>query len=409
MAQETGTKPETFGENGTTPPSEEAPRRSLREVAEEAYEEVETGADDGPDGSEDPDRSQPPVDGDPRQRDEYGRFVAKAEEPGEAAAVTPPSPDDVSGTQAKTAPTQPREGEAAAAPANWSAEDRATFDKLPPEGKAFLARRHSEMEGEFQRRVQQVGGAAQFAESLRPIFDDPVIQGSIKQAGISPHDAIHQWAGMHRRAYHPDPQERVNLLVEIAQNIGLNPAAIFATPSRPGQGGPQLTEEDLKDPVIRHFADQLGQISHANQQLRGELQQIRTSSAQQAKDETLKVTRWGIDTFAEEKGQDGKPLHPHFDAVLPQLLTLYKADPAIDLREAYETAVWMHPEIRKTFAETERARAQTQQANQRGAAAARLNIKGRPPTGAPTSKPNGAEAPKSLRDAIEATADEIGF
>lgn len=411
MAQEQGPKPETFGESGTTTPSEEAPRKSLREIAEEAYDEVEDLADGGPDDSSDPDLREPPVDDGGVRRDAHGRFAPKGEEPGVAAPPQEPSPDTTaSGTQPPIQPTQPLTGEAAGAPANWGAEDRAAFDKLAPEGKQFLLKRHSEMEGEFQRRVQAVGGAAQFAESLRPIFDDQVIAQSLQQTGLSPHDAIHQWAGMHRRAYHPNPQERVNLLVEIAQNIGLNPAAIFATQSRPGQTGtPQLSEEDLKDPVIRHFADQLGQISNVNQQLRGELQQIRQSEQRAAQDQALKVTRWGIDSFADEKGSDGKPTHPHFDAVLPQVIELFRANPERDIKEAYETACWMNPEIRKAIATAEAARAQQQQSNQRGAAAARLNVRSRPPTGT-LAKPNGAaEGPRSLRETIDASADEIGF
>ena len=53
MAIETGPKPENMsGANGTTQPSSEPAPKSLREIAEAAYDEVESGAgpDDGDDG-----------------------------------------------------------------------------------------------------------------------------------------------------------------------------------------------------------------------------------------------------------------------------------------------------------------------------------------------------------------------
>ena len=37
--------------------------------------------------------------------------------------------------------------------------------------------------------------------------------------------------------------------------------------------------------------------------------------------------RANIDQFADEVGADGKPLRPHFNAVLPILLDLFKANP----------------------------------------------------------------------------------
>ena len=194
---------------------------------------------------------------------------------------------------------------------------------------------------DYQRRVQATGVAAQFTEAVAPIFSDQTIQQSLQQNGLSPVEAIEQWAGMHRRAYHPDPRERVNLLVEIAQNIGLNPAAIFATSQQ--ETPPGLSPEDMRDPAIKYFADTIGRQSSEVQQLRNSFQQMVNAQQQQAAEQALKVHRWGIDTFAEAKDERGNPLHPDFDRVLPQVIELFKANPARDLKEAYETALWMNP------------------------------------------------------------------
>src|SRR4029077_12232042 len=125
--------------NGATGP------QSLREVAEAAYDEVtEISESDGQEPVTEVDSGQ----GD-RPRDKQGRWVRKDGQPGEAAAETPPSPEiDDSTQKAAQQHPAPVTGVAAQPPSNWSAEDRANFEKLPPEGKAFLLKRHSEMEGD---------------------------------------------------------------------------------------------------------------------------------------------------------------------------------------------------------------------------------------------------------------------
>ena len=389
-----GNPPETPDPTPTEPPA-----RSLREIAEDSWDEVVEGEspDEGDDGS------QQPVDDGGRKRDEYGRF-AKVE-PGEAADEGPPSPDEHLAPQPEAA-TQPAQAVSSVeAPANWSAQDRQDFQKLPREGQAFLLRRHSEMEGDYQRRVQATGVAAQFTEAVAPVFQDPVVQGSLQQNGLSPVEAIQQWAAMHRRAYHPDPRERVNLLVDIARNVGLDPAAIFATsqPSLPAG----LSEADLKDPAIKFFADHIGRQSSEVQQLRNSFQQMVNAQQHEAAQQSLKVHRWGIDTFAEAADERGNKLHPYFDEVMEQIVELYKANPNRDLAEAYETACRMNLAVSEKRAAAERQRAQQQQSNQRAAQAARLNVRGR--TSAVTGMANGQGEAKSLRDVIDSTADELGF
>ena len=87
------------------------------------------------------------------------------------------------------------EGVAAKPPQHWPAEDRQTFAKLPPEGQEFLLRRHSEMEGDYQRQGAGHRDSSAVHQRARPVFQDPVIAGSLQQQGLSPYDAIIQWAG----------------------------------------------------------------------------------------------------------------------------------------------------------------------------------------------------------------------
>jgi hypothetical protein len=384
--------------NGAAPPSETS--RSLRQIAEDAYDTALDAQEAGEANSSDDSGGQ-----EEQPRDKFGRFQSKAsdEDPGEAADQDgPPSPESQKAAQPQVHPA-PDQGRSSEPPANWSAEDRQSFSKLPQEAQSFLLRRHSEMEGDYQRRVQATAQADSFVRSLAPIFSDPVVAGSLQQNGIGPGDAIREWAGMHRRAMSPNLNDRLSLVAEIAQRCGVDPAAL--APSRSGPP-PGLTDQDLADPAIKFFADHIGQTSSRVQAIEGLIQNMQRQDAERQSAEALKVTRWGIDSFAEEKGQDGRPLHPDFDAVLPQIIELFQANPGRDLRETYEAARWMNPAIRDRLLAAQRQGVEQQASNQRARAAVRGNARG---ITSPVTKPGEPGAQGSLRDVIEAAADEIGF
>jgi len=385
-------------QNGAEPPA----RKSLREIAEESYDEVLDAADDGDAGAE----PEPEVDAGGPTRDARGRFAPRTpgEEPGEAEPETAPSPDEQS-AQPQDPAHPAAQARSSEPPANWSAADQEVFRKLPPEGQSFLLRRHSEMEGDYQRRVTANAAATQFTSALSPVFNDPVIAQSLRENQLSAADAIHQWASMHKRAVSPNVQDRVQLWQEIGQRLGLDPAAVYGQ-SRPAQQ-PALSEQELKDPAIRYFADHVSRTVQEVQALRGQITGMQQAAAQQAHAEAAKVTRWGIDGFADEVGQDGKKLRPDFDAVLPQIIELFTSNPNRDLREAYEQARWMNPQTRQTLIAAERNTVTRQHSDQRARQAVRTNTRGlTSPVSKPPSEPG---KPKTLREQLEETADEIGF
>jgi len=376
---------------------EEGPR-SLREIAEAAWNTIETTPEDQ--GEE---TDAPPAGQSGKARDNLGRFVSK---PGEQ------SPQDPAPQNDKTAPpaVQPSpapQGSSSEAPQHWSAEDKATFAKLPKEGQDFLLKRHNEMERDYQSKVQANASAVQFTQAVAPVFQHPSVNAALVdyQTGgrIHPVDAIKQWAAFHVRAMSKDPNERAGLLRELAQRLQLDPAVIFGQGNQSGN----LSDEDMKDPAIRYFADHVGKTSKDLQALRDQLQDIGRQQSERASQESLRVIGWGIDQFADEKDAQGNLLHPHFDAVLPQVIELFQANPQRDLREAYDMAVWMNPQLRETLISKERQSVEQKAANERAAKAARMNVRGRTsPVGKPTAE---GDKPKGLRAVISAAADEVGL
>lgn len=379
--------------NGADTPPAEPPQQSLREIAEAAWDEVEAGSQEG--------QEPPPVDEGGQQRDAAGRFVAKTPEAKPGEQSEPPADPAPKKDQApsEATPADPARG-SNQPPQHWSEQDRQIFAKQSPEAQEWLLRRHTEMERDYQSKAQANATAVQFTNALAPVFQDPTIAGSLQQTGLSPFDAITQWAAFHKRFY-TDP---AGLLQELGQRAGLNPAA-NGQMSQPGQG-PAVSEADLKDPTIRSFADYLGKTFQDVQALRNELHQMRQQDADRQSAASVEASRWAIDNFAAEKDAQGNLMHPHFDAVLPQILDLLKANPDRDFREAYETAVWMVPEIRSGLLAAQQNQHKQQEANQRAKLAVRSNTRG---ITSPVSKPSPQGEAKGLRATIEAAADELGM
>lgn len=379
--------------NGAAPPE---PKQSLRDIAEAAYDEVVEQADSEDTGEQPPAE---PVSGE-RQRDERGRFVARTPEEGEAAAETPPSPSQVTQEpeQPHPAPEQPAPGVAAQAPANWSAEDRANFEKLPPEGKNFLLKRHSEMEGDYQRRVQAATYSNQFVNAVAPVFDDPVIVDSLRSRNQTPIDAVYEWASIARRAANQDDNARIELLFELADRMQLDPAVVFGRINS-GAMPPSFTPEEMANPAVKKFADHFGFL---NEQLRAANAALANFTQTQTKT-AVAGRRAEIDSFANAKNADGSPAHPYFDAVLPIVMEHFKASPNATIEQCYNAAIQplLQPMQAALKADEER-----RQNLARAQAATRSNVRG---ITAPVAKPAAAEGKRSLRDTLEATADEVGF
>jgi hypothetical protein len=397
--------------------SHDAPQPSLRDIAEQAYDDLETSAEapEGP-GPVEGEVAAEPLASDDRPRDKSGRWVSKSEGPLPGEAIEPLDPAPKKPIQDQTPPKAPDPAAAPSqaaksnqVPEHWSAEDKATFAKLPAEGQSFLLKRHGEMEAEFTRKSQASAGAVQFTQALAPVFNDPQIAASLRQSGVNPAQAVHEWASWHKMGTSPNQQDKFTLLVNLTQRMGLDPARIFSALSNNPPPNPMgLSPEDLKDPAVKYIADHLGKTTSELNAIRGELQQ-RTQREQQAREEWgLRSARTGIDGFADEKSKDGRPLRPHFDTVLPLIIDLFKANPKRDLAEAYDAACWSHPEVRKQLLAAEHYRNQSQNDLARARIAQRGNTRG---ITSPVARPNGADGPSkgSLRDAIERSADEVGF
>lgn len=363
--------------DASTEPVEEAPV-SIRDIASDAWDELEEGA-----------SAEESAGQGERKRDQYGRFIAQGE-----ADPKVPAPD---GTQpAPQAPTQPQPGVAVEAPQHWSAEVRARFQKLPPEDQAFLVDRHREMEADYTRKTQASAAAVGIVQELAPIFEDPDVKRSVAEAGMTPVQFLRELAGFHKRAM-VDPQ---GLIRDLAQRLNVDPATVMPPRSPP----PGLSPQHLADPAVRHLADQLGTALKKLErfdQLEQNFNEFKTSGA-----------RRDIDSIADERDTAGNLVRPDFNQYIPAIAAIIQVDPRKSIAQAYEDAKWQDPHARAKIIERERAAAlekvAKEQALAKAQAASRGNLRGRTsPVSPPDKKQDGP--PRSLRETIEDSAEEIGF
>ena len=382
-------------QNGTEPP-----RKTLREIVEQTYDDLVDGAD-----GETPSEAGEGDGQSSRPRDNLGRFVAadQTAEPGEADGVKPPSQPRQDEISAPPEPPHPApEGSSREAPAHWPAHDRDMYAKAPPEMQAWALRREAAVEADYQRKVQGIATAASFVNAIRPAFQDPRVAGSLQKEGLTPVDAVNQWAGFHVRFMDPDPRVRANVMQELMQRSGLDPAAVFQL-SPPGIPG--LSPQEQNEPAIRYIADHIGRTS---QQVQGLVQDVARMQAQaQANADAADFARarWAIEEFAEARDQQGNPLHPDFNTVIPIIYDLIAANPQRPMQEAYDYAIGAHPETRKRLIAAELQRQQREQSNIRARQAIKSNARG-------LTTPVAGEAPQGplgLRATIEAAAEELGF
>jgi hypothetical protein len=205
----------------------------------------------------------------------------------------------------------------------------------------------------------------------------------------------------------PNMQDKFNVLVDMTERMGLDPARIFSALNK-SPLPEALTEAEWKDPAVKLFADRLGQTTGELNALRSEVQQRWAAENAARAEAGQQYARSNIDQFADEKGSDGNPLRPHFDTVLPILLDLYKANPQRSLAEAYDAACWSHPEVRKQLLAAEHYRQQSRHDVEKARIAQRGNTRG---LTSPAVKPPSLNGPSrgTMRDAIEQSAEEIGY
>lgn len=270
------------------------------------------------------------------------------------------------------------------APQHWPEADKAMFKEQPKPVQDYLLRRHREMEADYTRKTQAVADNVRLSESVTRRID-PAVAQDMKAKGVSNEQFLTSLVDWHKLSMN-DP---VAFARQVVQNLKLDPKVVF--------------EGQAPNPLEARLAAIETNLTAENQ--------VRMRTIQENAANTLK-------DFAEEKDATGQVLRPHLDKVKIMMGRLMMADSSLELKDAYELAVYRDPELRASLktpgtatkqptAAQSTPDTQRQKEAQKAAKAAAANIRG---TGHGTQVKNtDPQKPMSLRATMLAAADEVGL
>lgn len=325
------------------------------------------------------DTAAPPIDETPaeradRERDEQGRFKAKAEgdkpretlklkeQPAETppAAARPETPTD----QTKLPPEIDKQGkhlERIPPPADWKGAAKVDWDRMPRNVREAIAADYAQVE---QARAE-----------LAPIKDllDVNREFLVNQAGSLPE-------AMRQMMQFAHMSTTVDGAVQLAQHIlrarGLDPRAVFGGQAQPSPQGQQPGPQTDVAQLVRQELDE----------------RFRQQQSQQLKNQ--------IEEFAS------RPDRPYFNDVRQVMGFLMEAGRAKTMDEAYEMACRADPMIFEQIQATARKRDEDKRAEEAAKArqASRASLRGSPLPGAT----NGTGNPgASVHDDVRAAMAEL--
>ena len=238
-----------------------------------------------------------------------------ATDTGDTPAEEGLDPDAQDGDEgvADDAPQAPAMG----APSSWTKEAKEKWAELPPEVQQQALKRESEYHQGIDQYKEHAHRAARFDEAIAPYMD------TIRQANIQPEQAVRMLMHSDHVLRHSDKATKVNYAIKVLRDYGMTPA-------------------DLANPMP--VDPNVARIQQEALQSKARLQQYEQEQQNNVLNE--------IQRFAAD------PANEHFEKVKSHMQTLLTSGQAQTLEDAYQTAVWMHPEIRQTLMERQTQEAQ---------------------------------------------------
>lgn len=347
---------------------EETQELSISDVLNDSYDKIEAGA-TGP-ALETEDLTAGAAAADPVIDTPTDDLNAATGQPAEKPADTatndqPATKDDAKGelpadqNDAGDPAAQQEQDPEDAAPSSWKREVAEKWTELPKEVKDEIQRR----ETDYHKGIEQYKQYAGIGRDIERVIT-PHLQ-TIQQLGIHPMEAIDTLLKADQKLRFGSPEEKAQYFGQLAQEYGIDIGKV--QPPAP------------VDPAVM-------QLRQQNQQL----QQFQRSVMEQQQQQVL----------AEIEAFKANPQNTHFESVKDDMAVLLQSGKATSLQDAYDKAVWMRPDIRKSLVEQQRTEAEQKTAAQlrnKRAQSAAVGIKG-----SASSKGGSLNPDASLRDTLNA-------
>jgi hypothetical protein len=336
-----------------------------------------------------------PRQGEPRPRDEQGRFARQGQEPtaeqdpAKAPGRRQEALAPAAGAQVPI-PAAPRPGDLKA-PASWTPSAREKWGTVDPELRAEIVRRESEA----QRVLQESAGLRQFPQA----FHDTVrpYEMFIRAEGSDPLRAVQGLMNTAAELRVGTAQQKANIVANIVRAHGIDLQLLDDTLAQAlgvtQPGGQPTAQQQLRDPRVDQLIAQNQQWEMAQRQ-----------QAQQREAWESQAIAQGLEDFAST--------HEFYADVRDTMADLVdlanKRGEPVNLEKIYARACQMDDQVSTILAQ--RGGPQSQQRGLPGpsqavlrARRAAVSVKGNP-------NPEGSTVPKndSVRAAIEAAFDSHG-
>jgi hypothetical protein len=278
------------------------------------------------------------------------------------APVTPAKPAEGTSAvvvEAKPADVRPRDdqGRFRALPKSWKQDLAPKFEQLDPDIQTEVHRRESDILRGIETYKSKAKMAEEFEHAMQPYM------GTMQQLGVTPVAAVQALMGADHKLRFGSQQEKQAVVADIIRTYGVQ--------FDPSQPLPQA------DPSTEH-------ISRLEQEIRALKQ-----SQEQA---TLAPFVQAVNKFRET--------HEHFDDLQTYMEALINSGAARDLEDAYDQALWAHPELRQQALSAQKAReAEEERKRVEAAKAAAVQVRGAPAQAMPR-QPNPQDRRAMIQQAM---------
>lgn len=226
-------------------------------------------------------------------------------------------------------------------PANWPQQEQEFFKDLPPALQHAYLDRARHMLADYTRKTQEVARVRQGYADLERTISPHVQKWALN--GMGPSQAVQQLIALSDFA-----TERPQDFIQYFANLrGVDLASL---------ANQKAQEDEYIDPQVHALRQQLSGVqAQLNQTTQAQVQAQQAAQRQQYV-QTYQATNAGIENFATQTDQAGKPLYPYFNDLEEDMALEISSGRAQNLHEAYERAKWSNPYTRSKLLASTRAR-----------------------------------------------------
>ncbi|MDS1142397.1 hypothetical protein RE432_18340 [Pusillimonas sp. SM2304] len=251
-----------------------------------------------------------------------------------------------------------------AAPSSWKREVAEKWKDLPPEARAEIHRR----ETDYHKSIETYKQNAAIGQDIQRVVTP--YMANIQAAGVEPMAAIDRLLVVEHHLRNGTPAQKAQMVSEILRDYGID----LATVQPPAPVDPAVQALQQQNQQLQRFQQSI--VEQQNQAVMSDIEKFRTD-----------------------------PANVHFEAVKDDMAALLQSGRAESLKDAYDKAVWMRPDIRKSLVEQQRTEAEkkaAQAGRQQRAKSAAVGVKGSAPSKVSTLGPDA-----SLTDTVAAAMDGL--